>query len=126
MPGNYRNECLLKIETEENLNNIPVIIYSTTEHPLEIAAAEKSSASDFITKPVKFEETVQCLRTAIERFVPHNIAIRMQDDPMNNQNQLWTLVNYEVELTSDQVLIHLFWSNLTHVYFDCQERCGST
>ncbi|MGC4038797.1 MAG: response regulator [Chitinophagaceae bacterium] len=85
MPGNYNYECLARMKNNEALMSVPIIIYSTSSHPADVGKARQLGATDFITKPVKFSDTIGCLRNAIDNFVPHNIVSRSYIDQPQNQ-----------------------------------------
>jgi PleD family two-component response regulator len=70
MPGNYNYECLLQVKNTPLLSAIPVIIYSTSDNPVEVVDAVSKGACDFITKPVTITETVSLLKKSISSYVP--------------------------------------------------------
>ena len=51
MPRVDGKECLIKLKSNPQSKNIPVIVYSTTSHKKEIEELYKLGASKFITKP---------------------------------------------------------------------------
>ncbi|MGC4038658.1 MAG: response regulator [Chitinophagaceae bacterium] len=76
MPGNYNYECLAAIKGSGILSAVPVIIYSTSDNAAEIAEADQLGAAHFITKPVRFQDTLTILCNTIHQFVPHELAVR--------------------------------------------------
>lgn len=66
MPLMNGQQFLAEIKKNTPLDQIPVIIFSTTSHPETISLVKKMGASDFITKPDKFEDLVGMLKTLIK------------------------------------------------------------
>lgn len=65
MPVMTGEQFLGKIKTKEDLNSIPVIIFSTSSHVETIKRTKELGACDFITKPNKFDELVAILQSKI-------------------------------------------------------------
>lgn len=51
MPGMNGWQCLMKLKSNEQFRDIPVIMYSTSSYPHEIAKAFELGALAFFTKP---------------------------------------------------------------------------
>lgn len=54
MPKVNGKECLIRIKRNTDLDNIPVIIYSTTKQKKEVDELYKLGADFFLTKPYDF------------------------------------------------------------------------
>ncbi len=65
MPVMNGQQFLMEIKRDEELKNIPVIIFSTSAHSPTIALTKLLGAQDFITKPDKFEELVNILQSVL-------------------------------------------------------------
>jgi CheY-like chemotaxis protein len=61
MPVMNGQEFLTEIKKNAGLKNIPVIIFSTSSHNTTIQLTKDLGASDFITKPGKYDELVNLL-----------------------------------------------------------------
>jgi CheY-like chemotaxis protein len=61
MPKKDGRECLKEIKTNPMLKKIPVIIYSTSSNPDDIAYAYENGASSYITKPYSYQELVKIM-----------------------------------------------------------------
>jgi len=64
MPKKDGIEVLRCIKKDKNVANIPVIMLTTTDNPIEIAECYDLGCNSYITKPINihdFEETVQNL-----------------------------------------------------------------
>jgi len=61
MPIMNGEEFLKRIKMNQELEKIPVIIFSTSANPSTIAATLKMGAIDFITKPSSYNALVQIL-----------------------------------------------------------------
>lgn len=62
MPLMSGQEFLVEIKKNQELKNIPVIIFSTTSHTKTIQLTKELGAHDFITKPDKYDELVNILK----------------------------------------------------------------
>jgi CheY-like chemotaxis protein len=62
MPFINGKECLKHIKNNLQLQDIPVVIYSTTRSPKEKDEALQLGASSFLTKPDTFDELVSSLK----------------------------------------------------------------
>ncbi|MCW3086176.1 MAG: response regulator receiver protein [Bacteroidetes bacterium] len=56
MPRVNGKQCLIEIKKMPGLNNIPVVIYSTTKRAEDVEEMKKLGASQFLTKPALFSE----------------------------------------------------------------------
>ena len=58
-------QFLSLLKKTDELKNIPIIIYSTSSQENMIKLAKENGAHDFITKPSKFRDLVNILRTTL-------------------------------------------------------------
>lgn len=65
MPIMNGQQFLIEIKKNTELKNIPVIIFSTSSHFTTIQLTKKLGASDFITKPAKYDELIKILAAFI-------------------------------------------------------------
>lgn len=61
MPKKDGRECLKEIKSNSKFNKIPIIIYSTSSNPDDIAYAYEHGASSYITKPYSYQELVKIM-----------------------------------------------------------------
>ena len=61
MPIMNGQQFLVEIKKHVALQNIPVIIFSTTSHYPTIQLTKELGATDFITKPARYDELVKIL-----------------------------------------------------------------
>ncbi|MGX5818936.1 response regulator [Chitinophaga lutea] len=61
MPRMDGRECLTELKNDASLRHIPVIIYTTSSHSLDMAQARQNGALGFITKPSSLKELQQFL-----------------------------------------------------------------
>ncbi len=66
MPRLDGREALLKIRQMDHLENVPVILFSTSSHPSDKAFANTYNAG-FITKPIDYTQ----LESIINTFIDH-------------------------------------------------------
>ena len=58
-------ECLLQLKRNDNLKNVPVIMYSTSSHSRDRQIAAELGASYFFTKPNGFGELISFINATI-------------------------------------------------------------
>ncbi len=63
MPRKDGREVLLEIQTEPALQNIPIVILTTSGEERDIIFTMKRGAKSFITKPATFDEWVQIMKS---------------------------------------------------------------
>lgn len=63
MPKTDGRECLLELKKDSKLKKIPVIIFSTSNNPKDIAFSYENGASGYIVKPNSFNELVEVIAT---------------------------------------------------------------
>ena len=61
MPRKDGREALKEIRLQEELRNIPVIVFSTSRADTDIKLVYSLGANSFVTKPVAFDSLVQTL-----------------------------------------------------------------
>ena len=61
MPKKDGRECLKEIKTNSKFSKIPIVIYSTSSNPDDIAYAYELGASSYITKPYSYQELVKIM-----------------------------------------------------------------
>jgi CheY-like chemotaxis protein len=66
MPKKNGKECLIEIQEDISLNNIPVIIYTTSLNQLDIQETFEIGAKYFLRKPNSFEELKEILRRTLK------------------------------------------------------------
>lgn len=71
MPGNDGNRCLDQIKQSAELKHIPVVIYSTSNHPRYIEESYNKGAFKYIIKPtsiIDLSETIKALFSDFEEL----------------------------------------------------------
>jgi CheY-like chemotaxis protein len=69
MPRMSGIQFLTEIKKSETLHNIPVIVYSTSNHPDDKGKAMDAGATKFFTKPAKFSELCYLLQSLLSERV---------------------------------------------------------
>lgn len=59
MPGMSGKQCLVELKKDERLSRIPVIIYTTSSEPNDIADTKELGAFAFLTKPTHLTDLVK-------------------------------------------------------------------
>jgi CheY-like chemotaxis protein len=75
MPVMNGLDCLEKLKEDEQLKNIPVIIYSTSKYQKDSDYTRELGASSFITKPADIKKLPQLIISAMEQ-AKQNIHIQ--------------------------------------------------
>ena len=68
MPGMTGRECLKEIRRMERLDNVPVIVYSTSSVSRDIQETRKMGANDYISKPTSISELTELLASCLLRM----------------------------------------------------------
>lgn len=69
MPIMNGHDFLAAVKQEEQTKNIPVIIFSTSSNPSTIKSTKEMGATDFITKPDRFDKLVNILKPIINQQI---------------------------------------------------------
>jgi CheY-like chemotaxis protein len=62
MPRMDGRETLSMLKSEEDIADIPVIVFSTSESPFDIRESYRNHAAAYVTKPVTIEEFIEKLQ----------------------------------------------------------------
>ena len=68
MPKKSGLECLGAIRSDSNLDNTPVVIYSTSQGRKDIDACFHGGANHYIVKPYDFEDIISILKKLFEEI----------------------------------------------------------
>jgi CheY-like chemotaxis protein len=61
MPRKDGRECLRELKTDAKFHKIPVVVYSTSNSPDDIAYCYENGASSYIVKPYSFKELLEVM-----------------------------------------------------------------
>ena len=75
MPGMNGWQCLTKLKANERTKHIPVIMYSTSSYPHEIAKAFELGALAFFTKPNHYALLKKNMQIVLEALQTNNLDI---------------------------------------------------
>ena len=65
MPVMNGQQFLMEIKNDDELNDIPVVILSTSSHRTTIELTKELGAMDFYSKPDKFEDLIGILKSVL-------------------------------------------------------------
>ncbi|OQP66765.1 response regulator [Niastella populi] len=65
MPRMGGLQFLKEIKQTESLKDIPVIIYTTSSNPIDMAKTKELGAASFVTKPSRFAELCSLLQSLV-------------------------------------------------------------
>ncbi len=63
LPGTDGRELLQQIKQDENLKNIPVIVFTTSSNPRDIEICYRNSVASYILKPIDINRLKQTLQS---------------------------------------------------------------
>jgi CheY-like chemotaxis protein len=66
MPRKDGREILLEIKSRPELQNIPIVILTTSEVEEDMVFTKKAGADAFMTKPSTFNEWVELMKSVVE------------------------------------------------------------
>ena len=69
MPVMSGQQVLIELKNDPALQNIPVIIFSTSSRPSTIQEMKDLGATDFITKPSGFGDLVNILKSLLKKNI---------------------------------------------------------
>ncbi len=69
MPRKDGREALIEIKAEPALQNIPIIILSTSQVQKDVAFCMKAGAQSFISKPATFDGWVEIMKSLAENWL---------------------------------------------------------
>lgn len=79
MPRKDGREALKEIKSDPDLNDIPVVVFTTSKAEEDIYKSYKLGVNSFITKPVTFENLVQVMQ-ALGKYWFEIVELPKRDD----------------------------------------------
>jgi len=73
MPGMSGEECIQNIRRVKAFDRTPVVIYSTSYHPEQVAHLFDLGANRYLQKPISFQELISSITSAIASSVKHGV-----------------------------------------------------
>lgn len=68
MPGISGWDCLLSIKADLNLNDVKIIMYSTSNNPRDIDKAMEMGACCFCSKPDSFDRLIKLIQLCVQNI----------------------------------------------------------
>lgn len=72
MPVKNGIECLREIRNDKKLDNLPVIVYTTSDNPRDIDTCYELKANLYVVKPTSFESIIKTLKKIMNIDFQHN------------------------------------------------------
>ncbi len=89
-------DCLKELKKDERYRDIPVVVYSTSSHQIEVNIAFKLGAICFFTKPATFKELKAALHIIVANY-GNNLLNAILEYNRNNAQQVF-FVNSMINL----------------------------
>jgi len=70
MPKKGGREVLVEIRTDPKLRELPVVVWTTSNHEEDMAFCLEAGASSFVTKPHSYTELLKAIRVVIIQWLP--------------------------------------------------------
>jgi CheY-like chemotaxis protein len=74
MPGLDGRETLRAIKTDEKLQPIPVVVFTTSSNPRDIEACYRKGANSYHLKPIDLYEFEAVVRTIVDYWLHKNVT----------------------------------------------------
>lgn len=71
MPLMNGTTCLAEIKSNKKMAHLPVIMFTTSTNPTEVAECKKHGANDYINKPVSYLHLTETLMSIIKSGKSH-------------------------------------------------------
>lgn len=75
MPRKDGRQALQEVKSNERFRHIPIVVFSTSKSPDDIARSYQLGANSFVVKPVSFEKLLDVLRT-IGKYWLDTVTVR--------------------------------------------------
>ncbi len=69
MPRKDGREALLEIRSNPAFNNIPIVIFTTSQAKKDIEFSMKAGANSFISKPTSFDEWIKIMKSLVSEWL---------------------------------------------------------
>jgi CheY-like chemotaxis protein len=71
-----RNGCdfLIRLRADARLAAIPVVVFTTSDDPTDLARCYASGANGYVVKPGTFEQLVQCIGDIVRYWIDRNLT----------------------------------------------------
>lgn len=70
MPKKDGREVLRTIRSDPNFRDLPIVIWTTSNHAADKAFCKKNGASSYVTKPQSYKELVKEIRKIVGKWLP--------------------------------------------------------
>ena len=72
MPKKDGRETLLAIRSQPSFRDLPIVIWTTSNHAADKIFCKKNGASTYVTKPHSFKELVKAIRKVLGEWLPQS------------------------------------------------------
>jgi two-component system, response regulator len=70
MPKKDGRQALVEIRNDPGLQNIPVVVWTTSNEIEDKTECQKAGASSYVTKPVSYAELVEAVKELVSKYSP--------------------------------------------------------
>jgi CheY-like chemotaxis protein len=72
MPKKDGRQALVEIKSDPGLQNIPVVVWTTSNEIEDKTQCEQAGASSFVTKPIAYAELVRTVKKLVAKYLPES------------------------------------------------------
>ncbi|MCG6878528.1 MAG: response regulator [Deltaproteobacteria bacterium] len=72
MPKKDGREVLMAIRSDPSFRDLPIIIWTTSNHAADKVFCKKNGASSYVTKPHSYKELVKEIRKVVGQWLPQS------------------------------------------------------
>ncbi|MEJ2725715.1 MAG: response regulator [Deltaproteobacteria bacterium] len=69
MPRKDGREALLEMKADPDLQEIPVVVWTTSNEPWDKIQSRKAGASTYLTKPASYDDLLSAVRNIVKRYL---------------------------------------------------------
>ena len=70
MPKKDGREVLLEIRANPHFRELPVVVWTTSDHEEDMTFCHENGANSYVTKPHSYTDLVETVRTVISQWLP--------------------------------------------------------
>jgi CheY-like chemotaxis protein len=81
LPGTDGRQVLYRIKQNDNLKSIPVVVFTTSSNPKDVAICYEYGVNSYIVKPIDFAKLKRSIQTIVDYWFEVNILPNYEQKP---------------------------------------------